>query len=618
MDRNIQKIGLVNLAALLLLGGALALISRNANSLSGQVGVAFLGLGLFAAIVSYFQMRLLTRERLEKMEFDEMSKGPANAALFTKDAETFPARHSREQFDKYFVPAFTVALCLGQGAAGFSLWQWLKTAPTLQLDQTMLAMALSSMFSLLFFLLGKYSAGIARLENQRLLQPAASYLLLGSVVSLVAALCEATTWFGFPKVDGIVAHVFAAVLLLVSLETLISLILEIYRPRVKGREARVLYDSRLIGLLGQPGGLITTAAQALDYQFGFKVSETWFYQFLEKALSWIILLQLGVLLLSTTVVIIQPQEQGLLERFGKPVGANGVLEPGLYFKWPWPIDQVYAFSTREVHTIYVGYTPTKESSQERTILWTRPHYTNEFDLLVANRDQSSSRKTNDKAVAVNLLSVNIPILYRVKDVRQWMYKHAEAPDLLENIANREVVSYLISVDVDKLMTVGRAQASEEMQAHIQKRIDQYELGVEILLVSLESVHPPLKVAKEYEDVIGARQDKETNILGALAYKAEKVPLALAAATNLLRNSEMEAFMKVSVAAAEAGQFTNQMAAWKASPEVYQQRTYLETLSRAIVNTRKYVLVSSNSQDNIWLNLEDKVRDDLGDLSIKAK
>ena len=78
-----------------------------------------------------------------------------------------------------------------------------------------------------------------------------------------------------------------------AVETLVQLVLEIYRPRVKGKVERPLYESRLVGLLGQPEGLITTAAQALDYQFGFKVSETWFYRFFERALGWLLLLQVG-------------------------------------------------------------------------------------------------------------------------------------------------------------------------------------------------------------------------------------------------------------------------------------------------------------------------------------
>ena len=79
---------------------------------------------------------------------------------------------------------------------------------------------------------------------------------------------------------------------------------------------------------GSRKGLITTAAQALDYQFGFKVSETWFYRFFEKALGWLLLLQLGALVLSTCVVFIEAGEQGLLEHFGKPRGEPLAARPG--------------------------------------------------------------------------------------------------------------------------------------------------------------------------------------------------------------------------------------------------------------------------------------------------
>jgi len=92
-------------------------------------------------------------------------------------------------------------------------------------------------------------------------------------------------------VDLYVAYALCVVLALTAVETLVGLVLEIYRPRLKGQAARLLYESRLIGLFGQPGGLITTAAQALDYQFGFKVSETWIFKRLKQAVLLIILLQ---------------------------------------------------------------------------------------------------------------------------------------------------------------------------------------------------------------------------------------------------------------------------------------------------------------------------------------
>ena len=111
MERSIQKNGLINLLVLLAVGVAGLAVARYANSLAGQVSTLFLGIGVLVAAVSWFQMRLEDRERLEKLEFDELAKTHGGSALFeAKDAEVFPAQRSREQFERFFVPAFTVIL----------------------------------------------------------------------------------------------------------------------------------------------------------------------------------------------------------------------------------------------------------------------------------------------------------------------------------------------------------------------------------------------------------------------------------------------------------------------------------------------------------------------------
>src|SRR5438477_4319250 len=334
MEQNIQKIGIVNWFILLVVGLVSAVLARYAGTAAGTVGIVFLALGFLVAVVSYFQMRLEERERLEKLEFDELKKSRSATALFTEEADTFPARRSREQFEKFGIPIFTALLFLVQAGAAWGLWNWLGKASPPKLTAATMALALYALVALVLFLLGKYSSSLARLEGQRLLRPGASYLMLGAFISFLAAATEAAVLCDFLEVDLYVAYGLCVVLALTAVETLVGLVLEIYRPRLKGQAARLLYESRLIGLLGRPGGLITTAAQALDYQFGFKVSETWVYKFLEKALAWIILLQLGALFLSTVFVIIEPTEQGLLERFGRPVNGRAVLEPGLHFKWP--------------------------------------------------------------------------------------------------------------------------------------------------------------------------------------------------------------------------------------------------------------------------------------------
>jgi len=113
VERNLKKNGLVNLLILMVIGAAGFAVARYANSLAGQVAAVWFALGALIAAVSWFQMRLEERERLEKMEFDEVTRSGASATLFnTQEAEVFPARRSREQFERYFVPGFTLVLWL--------------------------------------------------------------------------------------------------------------------------------------------------------------------------------------------------------------------------------------------------------------------------------------------------------------------------------------------------------------------------------------------------------------------------------------------------------------------------------------------------------------------------
>ena len=614
MDRNIQKNGLVNLLALFVLGAASAIASRYANTAAGQVGTVFFGFGLLVAAVSYFQMRLEARERMEKLEFDELTKAKNAAALFSsQEAESFPARRSREQFERFFVPAFTVILFLLEGLAVYWFLTKAGKAGSPPAARAAMALAFYGVVFLVLFLLGKYSANIARIEKQRLLRPGASYMLLGAFICLLTVVSEAAVLFEAPKLDLYVARGLCLVLGVIALETLLNLLLEIYRPRMKGQAARLLYESRLVGLLGQPGGIISTAAHALDYQFGFKVSETWFYRFLERAIAWIVLLQLGALLASTMIVIVEPQEEVLLEHFGKPAG---VFKPGLHFKWFWPIEKAHRFDANKVQTIKVGAEAGhKEEHEENTILWVKPHSGGEeFNLLVASRSQSTpGAPGSEQAVPVNLLTVDVPVHFIVTNVQDWAYQHAEPAKLLEKLATREVVRHLVSVDLEKIMAQGRLAAAQELQQRIQSQAIKAKLGVKIVFVGLQDIHPPVSVAAAYEGVISAKQEMEAKIMAAEGDKAAMVPMAEAHAVQKVTDAESYRIRKVTDAAATAARFTNQITAFSASPRVFAQRVYLDTLGRAISSTRKYIIVTTNTHDIVNLNLEDKVRVDLLDV-----
>ncbi len=606
---------MLNLIALLLVSAAACLIALYLQSATGNLAALFGGFGFAVALMCWLQMRLREREELEQREFDELKKSRGDSTLFSGAADTFRAQRSRVVFERWFVPGFTISLLMVQGGAAFWLWRWLGKAHPLMTERATIGMALFGLFALIFFLLGKYAAGIARHEEHRLVRPAASYLLLGAMLFAVTDVTLAVAWFGYPRMDLYVGRALVVLLALAAIETGVGLVMEIYRPRSRGQAARLLYESRLLGLLGQPEGLFTTAAQALDYQFGFKVSETWFYRWLERALAWMILLQTAVIWLSTTFVMIDPHESAVLEHFGRYASSRGVLGPGLHFKWPWPIDSIRTYGTHEIRSFSIGFVPDPKLESQRTLLWTRAHYKEEFNMLVASGEKVDDDNNPDAAVPVNLLTVSIPVQYEITNLLAWAYGHTDTAQLLENLATREVVNYLVTVDIGDIMAMGRERAARELRDLIQRQAEAQKLGVNILFVGLQDIHPPVQVADAYEAVIGATQERETKILTAQAYLAERVPIAKADAAKMLFDAEAAANLKITHAAAQAGQFTNQISAFEASRLVYTRRAYLNTIAGAIGPARKFVLSTTNSQEAYWMDFEDKIRPDLLDLNV---
>ncbi len=509
MERNVQKNGLVNLVAAAVIFVAAFVAAVYARSLAGQAGAVFLGLGMLVAFTGWFQMRLEENERLEKLEFDELARAKGESALFeAKESEVFPARRSREQFERFFVPGFAVLLFLLEAGGAWLLWRWLsKSAAGIAPDRAMASLSLYAIFALLLFLVGRFSVTIARLEGRRLLRPGASFLLAGAYVCAFTALGIAGARTELPRADFWVARGLCVLLGLMAAEILVTLLLEIYRPRVRGKVARTLYDSRVVGLLAQPESLFTTAAQTLDYQFGFKVSETWFFQLLKKNLPVLLLAQLAVLVLSTCVVFVDAGEQAVLEHFGRPVAT---LDAGAHFKLPWPVEKIYRYRTEQVQTFIVGYVPDAQSERANTILWSTPHG-KEDNFLVGNLApatvQNDNAGTNDtlKAPPVSLISVSIPVQFQITNVMQWAYNNADATNLLQSLATREVVRFLAGVDLNNVMSSNRTEAAETLCNGIQALANEYKLGAKIVFVGLQDIHPPTTVAGDYEKVVGAEQ-----------------------------------------------------------------------------------------------------------------
>jgi len=614
MERSTQKDATVNLALALAIFLASFAVRFFDRSLATQGAWMFLCLGWLVTVVSRFQMRLEENERLEKLELDELAHSRGASLFEAKDSGSFPARNAREQFEKYFVPGFTVLLLLLEACGAWLLWYW-SARNQVALDEARVTALLSlfAIFSLLLFLFGRFSVTMARLENSRLLRPGASFLLAGAYVCAFTALGVAGVEAKISQADLWVTRGIGALLGLMAVETLLTLLLEIYRPRVRGKVARPLYESRVVGLLANPESLFTTAAQTLDYQFGFKVSETWFFQACKKNLFKLVLVQLAVLFLSTTFVVIDAGEQAVLERYGR---LAGVLGPGAHFKIPWPADKIYRYRTEQIQSFAVGYTPDALSESADIVLWTVPH-AKEENFLVANRPQATVADTATNSKPIGLITVSIPVQFQITSITNWLYQNSDPEDLLKSIATAEVVRYLAGSDLNDILSHGRLEAATTLRNRIQTAADERQLGARIVFVGLQDIHPPTgsEVAATYEKVVSSEQTKLAKILDAQSAAIRTNAQAGALAFTITNIADAHRVQLITSKYAEAALFTNQLPAFAAAPAVYRQRLYLQSFAAVTKNARKYVLLATNTQDVLIFDLEDKIRDDLLNLSI---
>ena len=621
MDRNLQKSGLINLFVLLGVGVSALIVSRMGGSLSGQMAALFTGIGALVALISWFQMRLEDRERMEALEFDELNRSKGSGGLFQgQDVEGFPAKGAREQFQRWAVPIFTVALAVFEGAVAFMGWRQLgRPEVVTPFPQPLVTMSLFGLFFLILFLIGRFSTALGKVGEGRLLRPGSSFALLGAYALLIAAVAMAGSKIEVPTLDLIVAKVLTAFLMLMAVETVFNLVFELYRPRVRGSRPRPLYESRLVGLLAHPEDVFSTAAHALDYQFGFKVSETWFYQFLRRSLGWLILLQVGVLLLSTCVVVIEPGERGLLERWGRLVESRGELKPGAHLTLPWPADRVKRFRTEQLQTFIVGSQPEDGQSLQRTVLWNVAHSKEEL-LLVGNKRQRNvdpGAAEERRTPPVSVLTVSFPVHFEISDLRAWAYNYEAPATLLQDIATRKVLAYLASSDIADVMASGRLDAAAQLRQAVQDEADARELGVNITYIGLQDIHPPVAVAGEFQSVVGATQAKEAAILNARADAIRTNANADAEAFRVV--AEARAFKQRAEvnALARSALFTNQIPAFHAAPSVYIDRTYLQTLVKSTADARKYILLTTNTEDVLQFDLQEKIGRDLLDIRLPA-
>ena len=663
MEKINKSGGLLNVAISLgavLLTGVVAWKTTSTTALAISI---FLGLCLLVSLVGLLHIDLTDREGMEALEMDAIKAGRGGDALF-EQGEVLPAKRSREQFERWLVPIAAV-LMLGMQLGGVYYLGFSKIAMVLEgletqtvpilVEHQYLGLAGAALLAVILFMRGQFASNLARLQNDRLLQPSSDFILFTAYLFIVLAAVLAVS-FKEQRVDLWVGIVLACLLAVLAVENLLSMIFEIYRPRVAGREGRLLYRSRLIGLIAKPENLFATAGKVLDYQFGFKVSETWGYQFLRERLGVLIGIQIIIFWLSTSVVTIGPSERGRLQNLLASSKSAQWLGSGIHFKLPWPFAEVERFHPNQVHSFYVGLEADDDPDvMNRARLWLKPSGKNYDSELNGNQNGVGKGKiffptgSGKPGVDENVIVPSIPVHYRIheasnetrKGLEDGWLRYSDPEAVIKELAHRVVSRYFISKDMKTLMRTGRNQAMEDVKRELQELTDARALGVEILFVGMADLRPPaespMMMQGMKEDMSGDPNKKETMQPDPVAAVFERAIMAnitqetgKALARNAARREQSmktnevqtilataisDAKVKLKVAQSRLELSRQQNEPFRRAPRLFSLWLYTRAVKRSLVDTRKYIVAVKNADISADIDLKETIRRGMLDVKV---
>ncbi len=508
---------------------------------------ALYGLGVFLAcgLPVWFVTLLVFRQQelaaLEALDLEELRRERetvgASEGMFAADSGFQIARTRLDWMVKWLLPGFGllsgVLLIVGAAWLFRTIRFALDSEAYQALQDAELGFILLLILTGFLFFYARYAAGLARVPEWQIIRGCGSFMLAAAVAGLAAVVAFGAHIYS-PGTDWEVwvAQAIPVLMALLGAETVLNFVLDIYRPKTPGTIPRTCFDSRIVGLFAEPGGLTHSLQEAINYQFGFKVTQTRLFAMVQSHLLGLVLVTVIAIWLLTCIVIVQPYERVIVERFGRQMNAEQPLAPGVHFKLPAPIEVARRYNTEQLHEFVVGYRRSDDvgAYNEDAIpveLWTDEQHAgrDHFNFCVAPiRDQESSpdraafrdfedERSAAKRAPVHMARMAVYVTYRIRrDGLADFTQNADDPHrAIRRIAWEEALRYNAGKDYITLMGAGRLALGSDLKRRIAQQVAAMKLGLEVVYVGAQQVHPVKPVAEAFREYVNAQQIKLAEI-----------------------------------------------------------------------------------------------------------
>jgi membrane protease subunit HflK len=289
-----------------------------------------------------------------------------------------------------------------------------------------------------------------------------------------------------------------------------------------------------------------------------------------------ILMIIGVIVAAlfvfTSFYTIDPEETGMVLRFGQYVGST---DPGLHFKIPFGVDRVLKVPIQRQLKEEFGFRTLRAGVNSQYS--TKP-YTEEANMLTGD---------------LNAAMVEWVVQYRIVDPYKFLFQVRNVQETFRDMS--EAVTRRIVGDrtVNEVLTVGRAEIALEVQTELQSLCDKYETGISVDQVVLQDVTVPDPVKPSFNAVNEAQQEREKLINQAQSEYNREIPKAKGEAEQTIQEAEGYALNRVNRAQGDAAAFNALYDAYRQSPDVTRRRMYLETMTEVLPNVQSKIIVDDD-------------------------
>ena len=259
-------------------------------------------------------------------------------------------------------------------------------------------------------------------------------------------------------------------------------------------------------------------------------------------------------------------EIGVARRFGRVI--NGRVAPGIHWNAPWPVGDVIVVKAAEPFTMSVGY---KLADKLRNL----PPRPEEVQWLTGD---------------TNIIEIRAILQYVVVDPVRFSYGSGDAPGLvLRTVAEAVFTEVVGGMEVDEVLTTGKREILDSVRDEVNERLEDYDLGIEVVTASFESIDPAPMVQGAFREVQNAEADRERMVSLARGEANDLLPKAEGEARAIVEGAEASKDARIQAAKGEAHRFARILEEYQRAPARTRDRLYLETMEEVLPRVRVVVI-----------------------------